>query len=230
MGPAIVVTRGEPTEVTVLNHLNEPTIIHWHGLELDSYYDGVMGGGSGTQATPVVVPGESFTARFTPTRAGTFIYHTHAANANQLSGGIYGPLIVLEPGKAYDPEHDKVLVIGSHDLGFFATKITLNGTEKPAPIVLQRGTEYRFRVINIAPELRADLLLGSKDQPSNWLAIAKDGATLPSRLTKTGEAKLHIVSGETYDFKFTPDTAGEIPLEIKNEIADGKVVATVVVK
>lgn len=230
MGPTIVVTRGEPTEVTVLNHLRKPTIIHWHGLELDSYYDGVMGGGNGTQVTPVIAPGDSFTARFTPTRAGTFIYHTHAADPDQLAGGLYGPLIVLEPGETYNPERDKVLVIGSHDLGFFATKLTLNGTEKPAPIVLQRGTEYRFRVINIASELRADLLFGSKDHPASWLAVAKDGATLPQRLAKTGEAKLHIVSGETYDFQFKPETAGEIPLEIRNEIIDAKVATTVVVK
>lgn len=230
MGPAIVVTRGEPTEVTVLNHLKEPTIIHWHGLELDSYYDGVMGGGEGKQVTRVVAPGESFTARFTPNRAGTFIYHTHAADPDQLSGGIYGPLIVLEPGEAYDPTHDKVLVIGSHDLGFFATRLTLNGTETPGHIVLQRGTAYRFRVINIGSELRADLLLGTKEKPESWLAVAKDGATLPPRLTKTGEAKLHIVSGETYDFRFKPESVGEIPLEIRNEIIDAKVATTVVVK
>ncbi len=230
MGPTIVVTRGEPTEITVLNHLKEPTIIHWHGLELDSYYDGVMGGGSGTQVTPVIAPGESFTARFTPTRAGTFIYHTHAASAEQLSGGLYGPLIVLEPGETYDAERDKVLVVGSHDLGFFATRLTLNGTEKPAPIVLQRGIEYRLRVINIAPELRAEFLLGAKDHPASWLAIAKDGATLPRRLTKTGEAKLHIVSGETYDFRFIPDTTGDMPLEITNSLNGSKVIASIMVK
>ena len=32
MGPTMVVTRGEPTEITVTNHLAEPTTIHWHGL------------------------------------------------------------------------------------------------------------------------------------------------------------------------------------------------------
>ncbi|MBV8053430.1 MAG: multicopper oxidase domain-containing protein, partial [Acidobacteriaceae bacterium] len=46
MGPPIVLTRGEPTEITVTNHLAEATTIHWHGLELESYYDGVIGGGT----------------------------------------------------------------------------------------------------------------------------------------------------------------------------------------
>ena len=230
MGPPIVLTRGEPAEITVLNHLKDSTIIHWHGLELDSYYDGVMGGGHGTHMTPVIGPGESFTARFTPNRAGTFIYHTHASDPKQLPGGIYGALIVLEPGETYDPEHDRLLVLGTHDAGFFSTRLTLNGSEKPAPIVLQRGTQYRFRVINIAPELDAKLLLGSKEQPASWLAVAKDGAALPPRLAKSGEASLHIVSGETYDFNFQPQTAGEIPLEIRNGLADSKVATTVVVK
>jgi len=54
VGPPIVVTRGEPTEITVVNHLDAPTTIHWHGLELDAYYDGVIGGGDGNQITPAI--------------------------------------------------------------------------------------------------------------------------------------------------------------------------------
>jgi manganese oxidase len=133
MGPPIVVTHGEPTEITVLNHLKRPTTIHRHGLELDSYYDGVVGGGSGEHITPAIAPGASFAARFTPTRAGTFIYHTHAPDEDLLSGGIYGPLIVLEPGEKYDPDHDKFLVVGAREIGFFPKRITLNGARTTQP-------------------------------------------------------------------------------------------------
>ena len=70
VGPPIIVTRGEPAEITVVNHLDAPTTIHWHGIELDSYYDGVVGGGAGDQVTPAIQPGASFVARFTPDRAG----------------------------------------------------------------------------------------------------------------------------------------------------------------
>ena len=97
-------TRGEPTEITVVNHLDAPTTILWHGLELDSCYDGVAGGGAGNQITPAIQPGASFVARFTPNPAGTFIYHTHAADPSQLSGGVYGALIVLEPRESLDTE------------------------------------------------------------------------------------------------------------------------------
>ena len=226
VGPPIVVTRGEPTEITVLNQLNAATAIHWHGIELDSYYDGVIGAGVGNRVTPAIPPGGSFVARFTPSRAGTFIYHTHAADPTQLSGGVYGGLIVLEPGESYDPQHDRLLVIGSHDPMFESAQLTLNGAEKPGPMALEQGTKYRLRLINMAPNLSANFQLGSKERPVKWLAVAKDGATVPARLAKSGDAFLHIASGETYDFEFQPDTPGEIPLQVKNLVGgatlDGK--------
>jgi manganese oxidase len=230
MGPPIVVTRGELTEITVLNHLDVPTTIHWHGIELDSYYDGVIGGGTRDQITPAIAPGGSFTARFTPNRAGTFIYHTHAPDPNQLTGGIYGALIVLEPGEQYDPAHDKLLMIGSRDGTFFEKQLTLNGLEQPAPLMLTRGVQYRMRLINMAPNLAADFLLGTKEHPASWLAIAKDGAALPPRLIKSDGASLHIASGEAYDFEFKSDLAGEIPLEVENTVGHAKVQGKIVVQ
>jgi len=230
MGPPIIVTRGEPTEITVLNHLDRPTAIHWHGLELESYYDGVVGGGTASRVTPAIAPGASFAARFTPSRAGTFIYHTHAPDEDQLSGGIYGPLIALDPGEKYDPEHDKLLVIGAREIGFFPKRITLNGAEQPASIVLKHGAKYRLRVINIAPDLAASIQLGTKENPAKWRALAKDGATLPASLKKSGDATLHIDSGEVYDFEFQPETAGDVAIEVSNLVGDAKLTGMIVVQ
>jgi FtsP/CotA-like multicopper oxidase with cupredoxin domain len=230
MGPPIVVTRGEPVEITVLNHLTVPTTIHWHGIELDSYYDGVIGGGVGNQMSPAIAPGTNFIARFTPNRAGTFIYHTHAPDPNQLTGGVYGPLIVLEPGEQFNPERDKLLVVGTRDPGFGAMRITLNGSEDPRPLSFGRGLKYRLRVINIAPNLSADLLLGSAEHPITWRAVAKDGADLPPRLAKTTGARLHFASGEVYDFELQPETPGEIPLQIENLVSGAKLMGKIVVQ
>ena len=230
VGPPIFVTRGEPTEITVVNHLDAPTTIHWHGLELDAYYDGVVGGGAGDQVTPAIQPGASFVARFTPNRAGTFIYHTHAADPNQLSGGVYGGLIVLEPGESFDAEHDRLLVIGTRDTFFDAKRITINGSEAPNPMLFNRGTSYRLRLINMAPNLAANVQLGSKEHPATWRAVAKDGANVPSRLAKPGDALLHIASGETYDFEFQPNAPGEIPWQIENDDTKSKLVGKIVVQ
>jgi manganese oxidase len=40
-GPTLVLRRGEPVAITLVNRLSEATSIHWHGMELESYYDGV---------------------------------------------------------------------------------------------------------------------------------------------------------------------------------------------
>jgi FtsP/CotA-like multicopper oxidase with cupredoxin domain len=191
----------------------------------------VIGGGLGHQVTPAVQPGTSFVARFTPNRAGTFIYHSHSTDPSQLSGGVYGGLIVLEPGQSFDAEHDRLLVIGARDADFYSTRLTVNGSEELQPMVLRRGAKYRLRVINMAPNLRADVLLGTAEHPATWRGVAKDGADLPSRLTKPQEARLHIVSGEAYDFEFQADEPGEIPLQIENELnSKGRLASKVVIQ
>ena len=103
--------RGEPTAVTVHNRLDAATSVHWHGLELESFYDGVAGwSGTAARLAPSIAPGDSCVARFTPPRAGTFIFHSHASEVRQLSLGLFGPLIVLEPGVRWDPDRDRVVV------------------------------------------------------------------------------------------------------------------------
>src|SRR5262249_46020465 len=54
-GPVLVLRRGEPVEIEVVNRLSGPTAIHWHGIELDSYFDGVpgFGGRAGNIAPPI---------------------------------------------------------------------------------------------------------------------------------------------------------------------------------
>jgi hypothetical protein len=80
-------------------------------MELESYSDGVSGwsGISGSIAPPIA-PGDSFPALMTPPRAGTFIYHVHNEANDELASGLYGALMVLEPGETPDP--DRVFVIG----------------------------------------------------------------------------------------------------------------------
>lgn len=215
-GPPLVLTQGEPVEITVINQLREPTAIHWHGIELDSYYDGVPGwGGLGNQVTPPIGPGQSFVARFAPPRAGTFIYHTHWHNFLQLTGGLYGPLIVLRPGQTFDPETDKLVVIGlggAHDLH---SPLLLNGRAQPEPLRLKAGLKYRLRFINITPNnngSQVSLLAGAS--PVRWRAVAKDGADLPPAQAIEQEARQVVAVGETYDFEFEPTTKGDLRLEV----------------
>ncbi len=53
----------------------------------------------------------------------------------QLSSGLHGPLIVLEPGQTYDPETDRIFLLGWGGPGREAPPI-LNGNPEPGPVTL----------------------------------------------------------------------------------------------
>ena len=205
-GPPLVLTRGEPTAITVTNELGVPTAIHWHGMELESYYDGVPGWtGSPERPTPAITPGGSFTALMTPTRAGTFIYHTHWHDSGQLAGGLYGPLIVMEPGERFDPTTDRVFIIGRAGPNDRTDPLVINGSAQPASTRLVEGQHYRLRLINITPNddlVTASLFRG--DELVTWKALAKDGAALPAQQALEQPARQRVALGETYDFEFAP--------------------------
>ncbi len=212
-GPPIILTRGQPVEIAVENRSPQSTSVHWHGIELESYYDGVPGwGGEGRQVTPPIRPGETFVARFTPPRAGTFMYHTHLNDYVQLSTGLYGALIVVEPGQQYDPESDKIFVLSRGGPDDEKDPFLINGSAAPAAIELCAGKRYRFRFIMITPAPFLSVTLDRKGRHQLWTSIAKDGATLPASQSIRLAASFDIYPGETYDFEFRPALAGALRL------------------
>lgn len=216
LGPPIVLTQNQPTEIEVINRTKLPTAIHWHGMELDSYYDGVAGwGGNGQQTSPAVMPGESFVARLAPLRAGSFIYHTHWHNPEQINNGIYGPLVVMPPGQEFDPATDLNFLFSRGTVEPFGLMLLINGHAQPLVLNLKTGTNYRFRLTNITPNdvnLRVALrqLSGT---PVKWRAIAKDGADLPPTAAILKPADLFVTVGETWDFEYQADEPQELALE-----------------
>jgi FtsP/CotA-like multicopper oxidase with cupredoxin domain len=216
LGPPILLTRGEATEIEVKNLTGDPTAIHWHGIELESYYDGVAGWtGSGQQRTPAIAPGSSFVARMTPPRAGTFIYHTHWHDEAQLLNGMYGPLIVLEPGQKYDPEHDRTFVFSTGRYAPFDLMLLVNGTPQPDPLVLHTGTRYRLRLINITRnDMDLRVRLTRKDMPVQWKVVAKDGADLPPAQLKSSTAEMGVPVGSTCDVEYQAESEGHLDLEV----------------
>jgi len=213
-GPIIVLQRSEPVEVNLINELHDATAIHWHGIELDSYYDGVPGwGGMPGSTTPSIKPGQAFTAKFTPSRAGTFIYHEHSLDDDQLGGGLYGPLIVLEPGQQFDPTTDHIFIAG-HDGPEFDGQprepVVVNGKAavpagRPVNFELRANVPNRLRLINITPGLPAlTFVLSDGFKAASWTPIAKDGAELAPTAKVSREARQLVAVGETYDFEITP--------------------------
>jgi FtsP/CotA-like multicopper oxidase with cupredoxin domain len=200
-GPVLVLRRGEPVVITLVNHLPEATSIHWHGMELESYYDGVHGwSGSEKQATPSIGPGESFIVRFTPPRAGTFIYHTHLHDNRQMTSGLYGAMLVLEPDQVFDETVDHVFVLGRGGPALDAPAV-INGNSAPQ-VVWTASQRHRVRLINITPNDILNVSLRTPMEPVLWHPLAKDGANLPNERSAMEPATKVIAVGETYDFEY----------------------------
>lgn len=215
-GPTLVLRRGEPVAITVVNRLDEPTTVHWHGIELDSYFDGVGGfAGMPGSLAPVIAPADSFEARFTPPRAGTFIYHTHVDETRQQRAGLAGPLIVIDPDSTWDPTRDLVVMLSTPRRNSDQDRILLNGSLDPAPIELRAGQSYRLRIINIhtyRPSMR--LSIRRDTAALTWRPLAKDGADLPPERRSPRPAMLQTGNGETYDFELVPDAPGVLRLDV----------------
>lgn len=210
----IVVTQNEPIAITVVNHAHEPTSVHWHGLEIQSYYDGVPGfGGDPTRTTPLVAAGDSFTVRMAPPRAGTFIYHAHYDDIRQLGGGMYGALIVLPRGAKWDAAHERPVIFSlPRDTG----AIAIDGVNHPT-ITMTRGETYRLRLVNITLDVANLLVVLKRDSTvQTWTPIARDGADLPVYRRVPTPASVPVTIGETYDVLYTPDRVGTLVLEARN--------------
>lgn len=217
-GPTLVLEKDQPVAVTIVNQTRDRAAVHWHGIELESFPDGVPGwSGAGKDILPSIAPADSYTVRFTPPRAGTFMYHSHFNEFRQITSGLYAPLVVLEPGRKLDPETDRILMFsdGGPTRNVIAgpfPPVLLNGQAKPAPIELRAGVAYRFRVIGITGDLPNSLAITQGDTPIEWRAIAKDGADLPPNQAVVRPARMVFDPGETFDFQYTPSAAGEMTL------------------
>jgi manganese oxidase len=211
-GPTILLRRGEPVSIMVVNELPEPTAVHWHGIELESYFDGVAGfSGFGRRLSPIIAPRDSFEARFTPPRAGTFMYHPHADEVRQQQAGLSGAIVVVDSPAAFDPATDIVLLISTPRHAADDGTVLLNGSATPPALELRVGGRYRLRLVDIhtsRPSMIARLLRDST--LVTWRAVAKDGMELPPERATARPATQQMGNGETYDFELVPTAPGDL--------------------
>lgn len=166
LNPIVRVQRGAAVSARLVNGLDEPTTIHWHGLHLDWRNDG--------HPSSAVPAGGAYAYRFVvQNRAGTYWYHphTHNATARQAYGGLAG-LFIVEDEDEQRLRDAMDLQLGSTDIplvfqdrlfddrgnvvypstpmdgfqGVVGDVVLLNGTPKPVVDVETRA--YRFRVLN----------------------------------------------------------------------------------
>lgn len=105
--PVLRARRGEPFAARLVNRLDEPTTLHWHGIRLPNSQDGVP-----FVTQPYVYPGDTYDYAFAPPDAGTFWYHPHCNTLTQMGHGLAGVLVVED---ARDPTFDGEVVLNLRD-------------------------------------------------------------------------------------------------------------------
>ncbi len=216
-GPVLELVRGKPVAITVKNNLEVPTAVHWHGLEIESYPDGVPHwSGMGNKIFSQIAPGDSFVAEFTPPRAGTFPYHSHLFDRMQIGSGMYGAIIVTD--KPRDLAHDHLIVAGGGgpviDPVSSSPFALVNGRVSPQPLKLVAGDVHRLRFVTLHPDWEVTYTLRNDSTIARWRAVAKDGADIPPALATKRPAYVVMGPGETADFEFLAATPGEWRIDV----------------
>jgi FtsP/CotA-like multicopper oxidase with cupredoxin domain len=187
--PTIRVRRGERFEARLVNQLDEPTNIHWHGVLVPSAMDG--------HPTDPVAPGATRDFSFVvDQRAGTFWYHPHVhlSTAKQVYRGMAGLFIVAD-----DEEDRLALPSGAFEIplvlqdrridvsrqfnyapamadtmsGYLGNTMLVNGTAEAYQTVSR--DLYRLRVLNGS---NARLLKLGFDDAASFNLIGSDGGLL----------------------------------------------------
>jgi FtsP/CotA-like multicopper oxidase with cupredoxin domain len=214
-GPLIEADVGDTIEVQLTNSLPQATTIHWHGIRLPAAMDG-------TEAVQALVePGQAFEYRFVVPDAGTFWYHSHANETEQVERGLYGGLVVRD---ADEPSFDDEQVLFLDDLKLEGGDVApfgdehehhagregdvrlVNGRQEPE-LEMAGGTIERWRVVNTANTRFVRLSLGARP----FTIIGTDGGLVPEPLPVT---EVLVTPGERVDLAVGPfSEAEEIAIE-----------------
>ncbi|SFO42912.1 Multicopper oxidase with three cupredoxin domains (includes cell division protein FtsP and spore coat protein CotA) [Mesorhizobium sp. NFR06] len=107
MPPVVRMRKGELFAARLVNGIDDPTTIHWHGIRVPNKMDGVP-----FLVQPYVYQRDHFDYAFTPPDAGTFWYHPHCNTLEQMGHGLTGVIVVENPN---DPKFDAEVVINLRD-------------------------------------------------------------------------------------------------------------------
>ena len=162
-GPTLRVHEGDQVTIRFINKMNMPTLLHSHGVRMDSPFDGSQ------LSQKDILPGESFDYALKFPDAGVYWYHPHIREDKQQNMGLYGNFIVIPKEEGYWPQvhHEETLFLSdvlmedgaiapysdkfvTHALmGRFGNTLLVNG-KTSAEIQGEPGEVHRFFVTNAA--------------------------------------------------------------------------------
>ena len=205
LNPALLARRGDEMHVRMVNQLDEPTIIHWHGLHNDARNDG--------NGLVVVEPGKTYEYDFKlQDRASMYWYHPHAHGfiPQQAYHGLASLLFVE------DEEEDALrrsleLALGQTEIplvlqdrtfdaqgrllyqlsdeqkvqGFVGERLLVNLTD--GPFIAAARRIYRFRILNGSNARTYKLAFVQDGRALGYHLIGTDGGLLasPQRVEQT---------------------------------------------
>ncbi len=124
-GPSLRFTEGDYAVIYVKNEMDVETSVHWHGILLPNFFDGVP-----YLTTPPIKPGKTQKYEFPLKQSGTYWYHSHTMLQEQ--SGVYGSIVIEPKEKTLGYDDDLVLVISDWT------------NQKPMNVLrnLKRGNEW----------------------------------------------------------------------------------------
>ncbi len=197
-GPEIRYTEGDTFRTLINNRLDTPASIHWHGMVVPNYMDGV----------PFITqyplqPGHSVFVEYPIRQAGTYWYHSHYKFQEQR--GLSGPLVIEEKRPDHDYDHD-VTIFLSDWLNQSPEGIIpqLRGDEPATPAVKppKAGTntfpgDRHFNVDLDHP----GFLMNGKTLEDPWTMPVKVGDRIRLRLINGSTSSFFQVGLEDHDFE-----------------------------
>jgi FtsP/CotA-like multicopper oxidase with cupredoxin domain len=192
LAPVIRIKRGQTFRAKLTNELDEPTIIHWHGLNVPAQMDGhphlAIASGK-TYDYEFVVRNRAGTYWFHPhphTRtgiqaysgmAGLFIVHDDEESALGLPAGEFDlPLVIQD--RLFDADN-QLLYNGDPMIGFMGSTLLVNG--KPDFNLSAAARAYRLRILNGS---NARIYKLAWSDSSKITVIGTDGGLLEKPVTR----------------------------------------------
>lgn len=235
-GPVVRVRVGDTVEATIVNKAKIPHSIDFHAARI-----------APNRAFRDVMPGKSFTFRFTATTPGVFMYHCGTAPVvHHIANGMYG-MIIVEPEGGLPPV-DRELALVQSDFYVSDTPgapaddaklmtgipdvVAFNGYAaqyKDDPIIVKKGEEIRVFLLAAGPNTWSAFHVVGTIFDRAWIDgihpenLSIGNQTLNLSASEGAVAEFHLDEEGVYPFvthDFTNATKGAVGL-FRTEHATG---------
>jgi len=184
----LVMREGERFLVELVDGMDVPTLVHWHGLTPPWHQDGVP-----DVSAPALQPGKSVRYDFTVAPSGTHWMHSHVGLQEQLL--LSAPLIIRKPEDQRADEQEVVVML--HDFSFTPPEELMAKLTGGAPMPAAGHAGHTMPMTPATP-VPATNHAGMDVNDINYDAYLANERTLNDphvvRVEKEGQVRLRIIN------------------------------------